>query len=357
MDGIVVNTKLLTVDKRVDKLVNCPQIHRAVEYLLQDEVVAFPTETVYGLGGNAYSDKAIEKIFAAKGRPSDNPLIVHIGSTKQLDELVSCISSKAQKLIENFWPGPLTLIFNKKGTKLSDKVTSGLQTVAVRMPDNPIAITLIKKANIPVAAPSANESGKPSPTQAKHVLADLNGKIAAIVDGGPTGVGIESTVVDCTVEPPLILRPGGISQEQLERVIGTVNVDTALLNNNVAPKSPGMKYRHYAPKAQLYLVDGDKQFLQKLINEKKLAGKRVGVLTTDENKHYYDAHTVLSCGARSNLDTVAANLFATLRTFDETNIEIIYAETFPLDGLGSAIMNRLLKAASYQLIKAPTNKL
>lgn len=356
MDETILQTKIFKVDKDVDDLSTYPQIAAAVNLLNKNEIVAFPTETVYGLGGNIYSDLAIEKIFKAKGRPSDNPLIIHVGNIDQVKLIGKEISDKAYKLMAQFWPGPLTLIFKRKDKRISPLVTAGLDTVAVRMPDHPIALALIKKANSPIAAPSANRSGKPSPTRADHVNADLKGKIAAIIDGGETGLGIESTVVDCTVDPPVILRPGSISQEQLEAVIGEVALDQALLTTGLAPKSPGMKYRHYAPTAELYLVDGPPNFIQQLVNENRQQGKKVGVLTTIDRETIYESDLVLCSGHRDHLQSVASNLFATLRKFDESEVDIIFSEMFPEEGIGSAIMNRLLKAASNRRIKFENNK-
>lgn len=345
------NTRRWSVDKCVDDLESYPQITQAADLLMNNEVVAFPTETVYGLGGNAENDQAVEKIFAAKGRPSDNPLIIHIADEHQLDTFVEQVPTKAKQLMEAFWPGPLTLIFNKKADLLSDKATAGLSTVAVRMPNHPVALAVIKRANLPIAAPSANRSGRPSPTTADHVWEDLNGKISGIIDGGPTGVGVESTVLDCTVEVPMILRPGGITKEQIEGVIGEVKVDPALVDANEAPKSPGMKYLHYAPDAPLYLVEGTKESIQRLVNDKKKTGLLVGVLTTEENKDYYQADFVYTCGNRANLDTVASSLYEALRYFNHTDADIIYSEMFPNEGVGHAIMNRLMKAAGHRVIK------
>jgi L-threonylcarbamoyladenylate synthase len=342
-------TKLWIVDNVEDLSKSYPQIKEASELLQKDEVVAFPTETVYGLGANAKSDEAVAKIFAAKGRPSDNPLIVHIAKYEQLEDIALEVSETAKRLIEHFWPGPLTLVVKKK-PGLSEKVTAGLDTVAVRMPDHPVALALIQEANLPIAAPSANLSGKPSPTTARHVWEDLHDRIAGILDGGQTGVGLESTVLDCTEKVPMILRPGGITKEQLEEVIGKVEVDHALLEEGQAPKSPGMKYTHYAPKAPLFIVNGSKQFLQSLVKEQQKLGKSVGVLTTEENKSYYEADVVIACGSRNRLESVANQLYSSLRLFDKNEIDVIYSEMFPSDGVGQAIMNRLLKAAGQQII-------
>ncbi|MEW8986152.1 MAG: L-threonylcarbamoyladenylate synthase, partial [Bacillus sp. (in: firmicutes)] len=324
---------------------------QAASLLRENEVVAFPTETVYGLGGNAHSDKAIQKIYEAKGRPSDNPLIIHIADRDQLNEFVTHIPDKANKLMNEFWPGPLTIIFEKKSSKLSQLATAGLSTVAVRMPNHPVALAVIKEAGVPIAAPSANSSGKPSPTKASHVLEDLNGRIAGIVDGGATGVGVESTVIDCTEEIPIILRPGGVTRDELEQVVGAVQVDPALKDQNEAPKSPGMKYRHYAPKSPLFLVKGDRDKLQQLINKEKLEGRKVGVLTTTENEGFYQADEVILCGTRENLATVASSLYDVLRSFDQREVDIIFSEIFPSTGVGEAIMNRLMKAAGNQIIE------
>lgn len=343
-------TNIWSVDNSVDNLLNNPQIENASALLSQNEVVALPTETVYGLGGNAESDEAVTKIFEAKGRPSDNPLIIHIAEREQLARFVEEIPEKASILMDRFWPGPLTIIFKKKEGILSDKATAGLATIAVRMPDHPVALAILKKCGLPIAAPSANSSGKPSPTTAKHVMDDLNGKIAGIIDGGPTGVGVESTVVDCTESIPVILRPGGVTKEQLEEVVGEVETDPALLNEEMRPKSPGMKYRHYSPNAPLYLVKGSKNFLQALIDEKRNEGLRVGVLTTEEYRTDIHADVVLACGRREALETVASSLYETLRAFNDENVDVIYSEMFPSSGVGHAIMNRLLKAAGNKVI-------
>ncbi|MEH7505357.1 L-threonylcarbamoyladenylate synthase [Neobacillus drentensis] len=344
------NTKVWKVDKYVDKLENNPQVVDAANFLRDNEVVALPTETVYGLGGNAESDVAVGKIFAAKGRPSDNPLIIHIAEKKQLNGFVAEVPVKAEVLMEAFWPGPLTIIFKKKEGVLAETATAGLATVAVRMPDHPVALALLKRCGLPIAAPSANSSGKPSPTNAEHVMDDLNGKIAGVIDGGATGIGVESTVIDCTEAIPVILRPGGVTKEQLEAVVGEVRVDAALTDEAAQPKAPGMKYRHYAPNAPLYMVSGTTKFLQRLVEEKRMEGLRVGVLTTSENAGVYEADVVLACGKRAALTTVAAALYDTLRRFNLEKVDVIYSEVFPNEGVGNAIMNRLQKAAGNKLI-------
>ena len=346
------NTKRWSVDKYVDDKDTYPQITQAADLLIKNEVVAFPTETVYGLGGNAQNDEAVTKIFEAKGRPSDNPLIIHIAEEEQLKGFVEEIPEKAAHLMKVFWPGPLTLIFKKKKGMLSDKATAGLSTVAVRMPSHPVALAIIRAAGLPIAAPSANRSGRPSPTIADHVWDDLNERIAGLVDGGPTGVGVESTVLDCTESIPVILRPGGVTKEQLEEVIGEVCIDPALTNKAEAPKSPGMKYRHYAPDAPLTLVNGPKEFIQSLVDKKKAEGLSVGILTTEENQHFYRADYVVACGKRDNLDSVASSLYDALRKFNNTNADVLYSEMFPQDGVGHAIMNRLMKAAGHRVINS-----
>ena len=324
-------------------------IQEAVELLMNGDIVSIPTETVYGLAADATSDLAVSKIFKAKGRPSDNPLIVHIASKEQLLEITDHISTKAEKIIAAFWPGPLTIIF-KKGQGLSEKVTAGLDSVGVRMPDHPISLEIIKQSGLPLAAPSANTSGKPSPTTAQHVYNDLKGKIPLIIDGGTTAVGVESTVIDCMVDPPIILRPGSITQTDLEAVIGPVKLDKALSAMSTPPRSPGMKYTHYAPQAPMYLVKEQGTVLQQSVNEAQMKGLRVGVLGTEESVPDYNADFVVACGSRNDLQTVAKKLYDALRSFDEHNLDIIFCETFSEEGIGKAIMNRLSKAANHKVI-------
>lgn len=344
-------TKVWNVDKNVDKLENHPQLVEAAKLLLEDEVVAFPTETVYGLGANAFSTQAVEKVFKAKGRPSDNPLIIHIEEFETLENVASDVTDSAKKLTKAFWPGPLTVVLPKKGP-LSPLVTAGLETVGIRMPNHPVALELIRLVGKPLAAPSANRSGKPSPTQGHHVLEDLEGRIAGLVDAGPTGVGVESTVVDCTTTPVTLLRPGGVTLEQLKAVLGEVSVDPALVKDDVTPKSPGLKYKHYSPNAPVLLVQST-DVLQKEIQIAQAAGKRVGVLTTDEHlAMFISADHVISCGTRSDLTTVAQNIYGALRQFDDLNVDLILSETFPTEGIGEAIMNRLTKAAGGNILSA-----
>ncbi|HLU22872.1 MAG TPA: L-threonylcarbamoyladenylate synthase [Bacillaceae bacterium] len=345
------NTIRWLVDKHLDNQKSYPQLAEAAQFLQQNEVVAFPTETVYGLGGNACSSDAVAKIFAAKGRPADNPLIVHIASYPQLDGIVADISDKSKQLMDAFWPGPLTIIFQKKEGAVSDLVTAGLDSVAVRMPDHPVALALIKESGLPIAAPSANRSGKPSPTTANHVMEDLDGRIAGVVDGGQTGVGVESTVIDCRGEHPIILRPGGITKEAIEAIIDKVEMSTSVVDKEEKPQAPGMKYTHYAPSAPLYLVEGTPEWVQSVVNEKTKSGMRVGVMAASETVNEYDAHTVLDCGSRSDLASVAHRLYDVLRKFDETDVDVIFSEVFPEEGVGVAIMNRLDKAAGHKWLR------
>ena len=331
------------------------QLEEAARLLAENELVAFPTETVYGLGANAKQDEAVSKIYKAKGRPSDNPLIVHVSNQKQLGQFVAEIPEVARKLMDAFWPGPLTFVLKSKEGALSSVATAGLDTVAVRMPDHPVALALIEASGLPIAAPSANLSGKPSPTSAKHVADDLTGRIAGIVDGGATGIGVESTVLDCTEPIPVILRPGGITKEEIEEVAGKVREDAALHHDNAEPKSPGMKYTHYSPEAPFVLVEGTPGFLQSLVDKERKAGKKVGVMATSETSGTYEADVVLTCGQRSDMATVAAKLYEALRQFDENSVDVIFGEVFPRRGLGDAVMNRLMKAAGQQVIKEKKN--
>uniref|UniRef100_UPI00195DB828 L-threonylcarbamoyladenylate synthase n=1 Tax=Alkaliphilus hydrothermalis TaxID=1482730 RepID=UPI00195DB828 len=318
--------------------------------------VAFPTETVYGLGANGLDPNAVKKIFIAKGRPADNPLILHIANPQDVEPLVMEIPEVAIKLMETFWPGPLTLLM-KKSSIVPKETTGGLDTVGIRIPQHPIARKLIEGAGVPVAAPSANVSGKPSPTKAEHVIKDLTGKVDAIVAGGNSDVGVESTVLDLTVEPPTILRPGGITKEMLEMILPEVAIDPALEDKNftMSPKSPGMKYTHYAPKADVTIIKGqlDKVVDEMMAVQKKCQseGRVIGVICTDETEKFFGNHLVKSMGSRSNPKEIAANLFRILREFDETDVEVIIAEAVEETGLGQAIMNRLMKAAGHRVLE------
>ena len=325
-------------------------LNKPAEVLKEGGLVAFPTETVYGLGANALDESAVESIFIAKGRPSDNPLIVHISNESQLSELVSEIPDHAQMIMDKFWPGPLTLIF-KKSERVPLKVSGGLDTVAIRMPKNNIALGLIEKSKLPIAAPSANTSGRPSPTNSDHVREDLDGKIDMLIDGGITGVGLESTVLDLTGDIPLILRPGGITHEDLSKVLGHVEYDPAIesMKDDIKPKSPGQKYRHYSPRARMEIFSGDLDALVEAIRNKakKYAedGLKVGIIVTDETKDKYREEYLINIGSRKNLSTIGANLFHVLREFDKLNVDVILSEGVDETEIGKAIMNRMKKAA------------
>lgn len=333
------------------------EMAKAGKIIRDGGLVAFPTETVYGLGGNALDDEASAKIYAAKGRPSDNPLIVHIAKLSDLERIAKSIPESAGKLAEKFWPGPLTMIFQKT-EQVPCGTTGGLDTVAVRMPDHPVALGLIEAGGGYIAAPSANTSGRPSPTTAGHVVQDLDGKIDMILDGGPVGIGLESTIVDLTEEIPVILRPGYINQSMLEEVVGPVRMDQALLKDdpNLRPKAPGMKYRHYAPKASLTIVEGEAEAVKRTINKlaalEREAGKQVGIIATDETRGAYPDGIVKSVGTRSDEITIAMHLYGILREFDELEVSKIYSEAFDTPRIGQAIMNRLIKAAGHQVIHA-----
>lgn len=339
--------------------VNNPEVDitHAVKRLQEGGLVAFPTETVYGLGANALDPEAVNKIFAAKGRPSDNPLIVHISSMDMLSDLVREIPPMAERLAKAFWPGPLTLVLPKSDL-VGGAVTAGLDTVAVRMPEHPVALRLIALAGVPVAAPSANTSGRPSPTVAQHVVEDLHGQVDVIIDGGPVGLGVESTVLDVTSNPPMILRPGGVTKEMLEATLGLeVLLDPALtqVSDTATPKAPGMKYTHYAPKAPVTVFVGEEKAIVQAIKNRasqlKGEGLCVGVMATAETVGEYEDVIVLEVGTRKDLRTVAAKLYSVLRGFDQSKVDVILAEGFPEEGLGSAIMNRLAKAAGQALVR------
>ncbi len=329
---------------------------RAGEILRKGGLVAFPTETVYGLGGDALNPEASVKIYTAKGRPSDNPLIIHINKFADIYQIVKEMPEAAVKVGKAFWPGPLTMIL-PKAEKVPYETTGGLNTVAVRFPSHPIARKLIEYGGGFVAAPSANASGKPSPTRAKHVVEDMDGRIEMIVDGGEVGIGLESTIIDMTVEPPRILRPGYITQEMLKQVLGEVGEDVTMMRNDSgeAPRAPGMKYRHYAPSGSLVIVEGEPQQVADYINARAAqdskAGERTGILGTREQLEQYHADVIKCIGSREEEEAVARNLFAVLREFDEEKVTKIYSESFPAQGLGQAVMNRLLKAAGYCVVK------
>lgn len=334
-------------------------IQTAAEIIQKGGLVAFPTETVYGLGADALNSEAVLALFAAKHRPLDNPPIVHIADISEVSPLVMEIPKKAESLMEKFWPGPLTLIF-KRSQKVPKVTTAGLDTVAIRMPKHPVALALIRASNRPIAAPSANLAGKPSPTTAQHVYEDLNGRIDAILDGGATSIGVESTVVDLSIDPPMLLRPGGTPFEALTKVLVDLKLHPFVQAECELPleetRSPGMKHKHYAPKAQVILVEGDMETvvakIRKLSQSYQSKGAKVGVLATDETKGGYQADVVISLGSRKNISTIAQNLFRLLRELDAQNVDMILTESVPTEGLGLAVMNRLRKASGYYIIKA-----
>ncbi|MDD6571621.1 MAG: L-threonylcarbamoyladenylate synthase [Thermoflexaceae bacterium] len=329
----------------------------ASEILNRGGLVAFPTETVYGLGGNALDGEAAAKIYAAKGRPSDNPLIIHIADIDALKVLCSEIPPLAYSLAEHFWPGPLTMIM-KKTEIVPHATTGGLDTVAVRMPNNRTALELIRRSGVYVAAPSANLSGRPSPTKAEHVRQDMDGRIDMIIDGGNGDIGIESTIIDLTDKVPVILRPGYITKEMLEAVIGPVDIDKAVAlgkQSDAPPKAPGMKYRHYAPRGEMVIVEGKDpdcvtEKINRLAAQKKKEGMKTGILATDETEPFYKADYVISVGTRGSELSISSHLFDVLRQFDDLGVQYIVSEGFSRENVGYAIMNRLLKAAGGKII-------
>ena len=352
------DTKWITCMEEEDKSVLKP----AGEILKNGGLVAFPTETVYGLGGDALNPSSSKKIYEAKGRPSDNPLIVHISKFEDIYRIVADTKESkgmletAKKLSDAFWPGPLTMVL-PKSEAVPKETTGGLSTVAIRMPNHKTALSLIEAAGGYVAAPSANLSGRPSPTLAKHVGEDMNGRIDMIVDGGEVGIGIESTIVDLTVNPVQILRPGYITASMLAKVVGQVDMDVTILSDTTgqAPKAPGMKYRHYAPKGELTIVSGEQgkvvEYINHAIKSAREAGKRTGVIATKETRDFYEADVVKIAGSRFEEASIAKSLYGILREFDEEGTDIMFSESFDCDGLGQAIMNRLLKAAGHHVIK------
>ena len=348
-----IKTEIIKVNPQA---IDAETIARAGEILKKGGLVAFPTETVYGLGGDATNPDASHKIYSAKGRPSDNPLIVHITNMKALGEMVAEVPQTACLLAERFWPGPLTMIF-RKNDRIPYETTGGMDTVAVRMPSDPIARALIDASTGYIAAPSANTSGRPSPTQAEHVAQDLSGRIDMIIDGGAVNIGLESTIVDLTEDIPMILRPGYITLEMLREVLGEVRVDPGLIaaDSDRKPKAPGMKYRHYAPQADLKVVEGETDAVVQTINcrcaELTAQKKRVGIIATEETKDRYKQGAVISIGARDDEEAIARHLYGILRQFDELGVDAIFSESFAAAGMGQAIMNRLLKAAGHQVLE------
>lgn len=325
-------------------------IKKAGEIIKHGGLVAFPTETVYGLGASAFDSKAAEKIYAAKGRPSDNPLIVHVCSKEQIADIASEIPETAKKVIDLFMPGPITIILKKKSI-VPYTVTAGLDTVAIRYPSDLTAQSLIKAAGVPIAAPSANISGKPSPTESKHVIDDMTGRIDGIINGGKCNVGVESTIVDFTSPIPVILRPGGITYSDLRNAGIEAEIDKNVLNSiseDEIPKCPGMKYKHYAPNADVTVVEGGKNEVREKIKEllEENRGKITGVLSV--NNADYDTAVILNAG--KNNKEYAKNLFAALRKFDDLGVEVVFAEFCEDDGYGLAVKNRLYKAAGQKVI-------
>ncbi|WP_252501932.1 L-threonylcarbamoyladenylate synthase [Sporosarcina sp. Marseille-Q4943] len=336
-------TEIVSVDKDMD---NSVSYQRAVDILKDGGVIAFPTETVYGLGALATDAVAVQRIFEAKGRPSDNPLIVHIGKKEDVDNYAVDVPENAGKLMDAFWPGPLTLVFHKRPGVIAENVTPGFDTVGLRMPDHPVALQLLRTLDGPLAAPSANRSGKPSPTEAAHVLTDLNGRIPLIVDGGKTGVGVESTVLDMTANPPEILRPGGVTREMIEEVIGPVRAEkeSGTLDDEEAPRAPGMKYMHYAPESPLFVIQPDETTIQEAVRQLHSEGKKVAVIGPDEFD-IAEADWYFRVGPLHDNEAMAVNLYGAIRQCDMTDADLILAAGTDHEGVGAAVMNRLLKAA------------
>jgi len=344
--------------------VNCDEpeidkIRMAADIIRSGGLVAFPTETVYGLGADALNPEAVARIFSAKKRPLDNPIIVHIASREEVYRIAEKVPKDAERLIDTFWPGPLTLVL--KASRIVPKATTGgLDTVAIRMPNLKVALALIRESGVPIAAPSANLAGRPSPTSAEHVRQDLEGRIELILDAGPTRIGVESTVLDLTTEPPQVLRPGGVPYEELKDILGLVALHPVVVAETEIPlvqaRSPGMKHRHYAPNARVVLVEGRLAAtipkVQELADYHMKKGEKVGILATNQTESRYEADVVKSLGDRDRLATAARNLFRLLREFDEERVDTIIAEGLPIRGLGLAIMNRLRKASGYNIVRA-----
>lgn len=347
------NTKFYEIDlNHIDE----DKMQEAGNLIAAGELVAFPTETVYGLGGDALHPEAAKKIYAAKGRPSDNPLIIHIAEVSDLERVAKIVPEQAEKLAEAFWPGPLTMVVWKK-EDVPYATTGGLDTVAVRMPNHPVALDLIRKSGKLIAAPSANTSGRPSPTEGSHVMEDLEGRIAMVLDSGPVGIGIESTIIDLTEDIPMVLRPGYITPEMLSEVLGEeVIMDPGIIaaDDTTKPKAPGMKYKHYAPKADMVIVDGEKEKvvakITECIQKAKADGLKAAVIATEETKSLYETDVVLCIGTRNEEDSIARHMYKILRDCDKLDVDVIYSESFKTPRIGQAIMNRLLKAAGHQVI-------
>ena len=331
-------------------------LDEAAQVIKNGGIVAFPTETVYGLGANALDSDAVLKIFEAKGRPQDNPLIVHVASKDILD-YVKEVPQIAKELMDKFWPGPLTMIFKKKDI-IPQRTSANLDSIGLRMPSDEIALELIRKSGTPIAAPSANISGRPSPTDMNRCIEDLDGKADYILGGDRSFVGVESTILDLTVDPPCILRPGGVTLEELRKINERIYIDKAILEEHLAgdlkPKAPGMKYKHYAPNAKVRVIRGEKhkmlEKIREMVHNYKDEELKVGVMATEETKDLYEGAFVISLGKRSDLNEIAQSLFEALRTFDDEGIDIILSESFEEKGLGIAIMNRLKKSCGFDII-------
>ncbi|AOR22594.1 L-threonylcarbamoyladenylate synthase [Clostridium taeniosporum] len=347
------NTDIIKINNIVD---DKEKINEAAKKIKNGGIVAFPTETVYGLGADALNEEAVKKIFIAKGRPQDNPLIVHVAS-KNIDGLVEDTSNIAKNLIDKFWPGPLTLILKKKPI-IPNITSANLDTIGIRMPDNEIALKLIEMSGTVIAAPSANISGRPSPTDVERCIEDLSGRVDCILGGHKSDIGLESTILDCTVNPPLVLRPGGVTLEMLREVDNRIDIDPAVMKkstNDLKPKAPGMKYRHYAPKAKVKIILGERkktiEKMKEMVDYYIDNNKKVCILTVQENEKEYEKGIKVVLGSRENLFMVAQNLFESLRKCDDLGADIILAEAYEQKGVGIAIMNRLNKAAGFDIIE------
>nr|WP_314504326.1 L-threonylcarbamoyladenylate synthase [uncultured Peptostreptococcus sp.] len=321
--------------------------------LADGKTVIFPTETVYGLGANALDEDAATKIYQAKGRPSDNPLLVHVADKEDVYDLVENIDDRAKLLMDKFWPGPLTIVFKKKAI-IPDRTSGGLDTVAIRMPSDQVARDLIRQAGVPIAAPSANISGRPSPTKPEHIIRDMDGRVDGILVGGPCDYGVESTIIDLSEDLAMVLRPGSITLEMLGEVLGRVDLDPSLKNkdDNIRAKAPGMKYKHYSPQAQVYIVKADDlegfaERVDSLCEDNAKKGLKIGVMTMNYDQHSYQAEVFDLGGSDTE---VAKNLFDSLISLDRESIDIAYVPYFEERGIGVAIMNRLKKAAAYRII-------
>lgn len=344
-----------TVINKIEGPQDEEKIREAAEYIKNGGIVAFPTETVYGLGADALNEEAVKKIFIAKGRPQDNPLIVHVAS-KNLNKYVENVPDIAEKMMDEFWPGPLTIIL-KKNSIIPNVTSADLDTIGIRMPDNEVARKLIEFSDTVIAAPSANISGRPSPTDIERCIEDLEGKVDCIIGGSHSEIGVESTIVDCTVTPPLILRPGGITLEMLKEIDSEIEIDAGVMQKpteGLIPKAPGMKYRHYAPKAKVRIVTGNRkntiEKIKEMVHYNIEKHKKICILTVEEHKNEYTEGNTIVLGSISDLSTVAKSLFEALRKCDDLGADLIFAEGYEEKGVGVAIMNRLNKAAGFDII-------